>query len=733
MLQLSNRVSKVIVCLWLLGSGIGFTMAQQSRYTQNDFKRDSSFAAELTAQIDTLFFNDQQDSCLYVIEKAIPFYEKLGLDKFLIHALTRRGAIYRVKGQFSLSMADFNRVLEYHRRTGNIKSEAATLNQIGAIYRLRGEYPTALDYYFRSLSLYQRIGYEPGVSSVLNNIGVVHLYQKLYDKALEYYNQSLAIEEKQKNDEGIGTSFLNIGEVYRKKGELSKASDYYLRALVYASRTNDLDAIGTIYNELAGINIDNGSLADVLKYLNLARESFIKMNSPLRRAECELNFGNYYQKRGELTKSISHYSEALKLAKANKLLDIESAAHFHLSSIFERLGQNTPAFEHFKRYIATRDSLFNEENTRRSLEAEYFYKFERQQEQHRIEQAKKEAEYAERMRRDRAIRMSLIVIISMGAILIGFILFYLRKIKHKNEELSYHQKEILEKNEELQQQQEEILAQRDEIERKNIILEQSQQIIADKNERMISSIEYAKTIQNALLPKAEKFSELFKDFFVIYEPKDIVSGDFYWVSGNSNLICIAVMDCTGHGVPGAFMSMIGNTLLNKIVNEWGVTTPSKVLDSLNEQLVEALKQKETGNKVLAGIDIAFITIDRKNHKVYFAGAGRPLLVIQNGTMSKLNGNIRSTGGFQPASLKPYQDVSFDLVSPTFVYLFSDGYADQISADKRKFGQQRLFDLIYQSYLKPMSAQRDLLIQMMQNHLHGTDQIDDICVVGLRID
>ncbi|MEW5845044.1 MAG: tetratricopeptide repeat protein [Bacteroidota bacterium] len=728
---LSKRT--LLFAILVLSIGTASTFAQNDKYERADFQRDSIYASKLAETIDSLYHEEQFDSCMLIIDKALVFFDKLDLSTYKIQVLTHRGAINRIKGRFSNAMADFSEVLDYYRQTGNTKGEAATLNQIGAIYRLRGDYPTALDYYFKSLANYQKVNHQPGISSVLNNIGVVHLYQKLYDKALEYYNKSLAIEENLKNDEGIGTSYLNIGEVYRKKGDLQKAADYYLRALVYANRTNDLDAIGTIYNELAGINIDNGSLNDVLKYLQLAHKTFLATSSPQRLAECEINFGKYYQKIGHLSQAIQHFSKALEIANSNKLLDIKSDAHHQLSQIYDMQGNIKAAYSHFKNYIATRDTLFNEENTRKSIQAEFFYKFEHQQEEQRIAQAKKDAEYAERLRREKAVKTSLIVIVSLGTILIGFILFYLHKIKLKNEELYFHQKEILEKNEELQQQQEEILAQRDEIERKNLILEQSQQIIADKNERMISSIEYAKTIQNALLPKPEKLSELFPDHFVIFQPKDIVSGDFYWVSNDERYTYAAVMDCTGHGVPGAFMSMIGNTLLNKIVIEWKVYQPSKVLEALNEQLREALKQKEIGNIVLAGIDIAFVTIDKQEKKIFFSGAARPMLIIQNGNIQLVKGSIRSTGGFQPANVKPFEDITFELSSPTYIYLFSDGYADQISIEKKKFGLQRFVDIIFQSYTKPMAAQRELLLQMIENHLHGTDQLDDICVMGLRVD
>ncbi|QKG80386.1 tetratricopeptide repeat protein [Tenuifilum thalassicum] len=717
----------------LLTLSVLFTIAQTSNYSRPDFEKDSVFASQLFNQIENLYFDNQDDSCLLLINKALPFFDKLNLTNYKILSLGYRGAINRYLGNFKDALSDLSKVLNYYEQIGNQKGQASVLNQIGAIYRQRGDYPTALDYYFKSLYQYQKINYKRGISSVLNNIGVVHMYQKLYDKALEYYEMSLVIEEELENDDGMATSYLNIGEIYKKKGNLDKASDYYLKALIYSNKTNDLDAIGTIYNELAGINIERGNLTDAPRYLNLARETFLKTKSPIRIAESEINFGKYYLQIGNLNQATKHFSSALDIADKNNLLEISSNAHRYLNRIYEKLNNIPLAYKHFKKYIETRDSIFNEENTRKSLQAEFFYKFEQQQEQHRIEQAKKKTEYQQKLKRDRTIRNFLIAIISLSGLFIGLILFSLRKIEHKNKELAERQNEILEKNEELLQQQEEILAQRDEIERKNLILEQTQQILADKNERMISSIEYAKTIQSALLPKPEQLDKIFNDYFIIFQPKDIVSGDFYWVSNDSQYTYAAVMDCTGHGVPGAFMSMIGNTLLNKIVNEWKINTPSKILELLNDQLREALKQKTGKNIVLAGIDIAFVTIDRKNKKIAFSGAARPLLIIQNGVMNLVKGNIRSTGGFQPAKLKPYEDVTFDILSPTYLYLFSDGYVDQISADKKKFGIKRFTEIIELSYTKPMKVQQELLNQLMEGHLHGADQIDDICILGLRID
>ena len=727
------RKGVLILFLLLVASAMTGLYAQKyPKIKPAKFIHDSIRLSCLIDRIDSFYFSEDYQLALDLIEESVSLVDSLDIPSYKNHLLTRRAAIYRSNGDYGKALADFYTVLENQQKANNLKGEASALNHIGAVYRLRGDYPTALEYYFRSLKIYQSLSDKNGISHQLNNIGVVHLYQKLYDKALEYYQQSLRIEEDLKNDEGIGISYLNIGEAYRKKGSLDKAVDYYLKALVYANKIDDVDAIGTIYNEIAGINIEKGQVGDVINYLDKAKESFTKLGSKFRLSECEINYGNYFLSTNNYSKALYHYHEALRFSKETGSLEIISNANKQLSLVYDKLKDPAQAYNHFKAHISSRDSLYNEENTRRSIQAEMFYRFERKQEETRIEQAKKDVIYAEKTQRQKIVRNMLLLVIGLGAVLIAVILIALRNNRRVNEDLRNHQQEILEKNEELLQQQEEILAQRDEIERKNFYLEQSRQIIADKNERMISSIEYAQTIQKALLPNEEDLRKTFKDLFVIYLPKDIVSGDFYWVSRSKNFTHLAVMDCTGHGVPGSFMSLIGNTLLNQIVNEWQIKNPALVLENLHEQLRKALKQNETGTKLHASIDIGFITIDYSSSKILYAGANRPLIIINNGELSKIPGDIRSTGGFQPESKRKFTNKEVDLVSPSCLYLTTDGFSDQMSSSKKKFGQKRLYDLLLQLQGKPMLVQKEILLSMLEDHRGGEDQLDDICMVGITV-
>ncbi|HRX32099.1 MAG TPA: tetratricopeptide repeat protein [Tenuifilaceae bacterium] len=711
---------------------LSLTLLGQTNNSNNDTIHNINLSKALISSIDSLYSIDEFDSTLNQIDKALPIFKNSGHLDFIAISKTIRGSIYSLRGDYAKSLIEFYSALEYYKNINDKRQQGLILNHIGAVYRLRGDYPSALDYYFKALSFYQELNYKKGISSVLNNIGIVHLYQKFYDKALEYYSHSLKIEEELNDVEGIGISYLNIGEAYRKKGDLDKAIDNYLNALVYTSKTNDLDGTGTIYNEIAGINIEKENINEVLKYLNMAKDVFTSIKSTSRLAECELNYGKYYETIENYKESIKHYKKALLLAQKSEMKELISNIHKELSEDYDKLNSPVEAYKNFKLYITSRDSLFNEDNTRKSIQAELMYKFERQQEQIKIEQAKRDATYQEKIHRESVVRNLLIALVIFAVVIVILTFYYLVQIRKKNANLNKHQYEIVEKNEELMQQQEEILAQRDEIERKNLILEQSQQIIEDKNHRMVSSIEYAQTIQKALLPKEETLKNLFTDHFVIYLPKDIVSGDFYWTSTYDNFVYTAVMDCTGHGVPGSFMSLIGNTLLNKIVNEWRISDPASILEKLNGELRKALKQDQSDSKLHAGIDLAFVKIDKLNKKGYFAGAGRPLVVVQNGNLSKLNYCIRTAGGFQPAKAQAYFNVEFDLTSDTTIYMFTDGYPDQMSSERKKIGQQRLINTLGLISENSMDKQREILLNTLETHMHGADQLDDICIMGIKI-
>lgn len=261
----------------------------------------------------------------------------------------------------------------------------------------------------------------------------------------------------------------------------------------------------------------------------------------------------------------------------------------------------------------------------------------------------------------------------------------------------------------------------------------AEEIIRQKNKDITDSINYAKRIQQAILPPEESMRQVFRDSFVLFKPKDVVSGDFYWFTTMNDHFLVAAVDCTGHGVPGAFMSMIGNDLLNQIVNESHVTTPAMVLDELNGKLVGSLNQRGGNIQVNDGMDIAFCAINHKERTLQYSGAHRPMLLVRDGKMTEYKANKFSIGGYKVDN-KKFNDISLQLQKDDCIYIFSDGYADQFGGAKgKKFKYKNFQQLLLEIHALPMSEQKQALDKTIEAWRGSLEQIDDILVIGMRFE
>jgi serine phosphatase RsbU (regulator of sigma subunit) len=713
-----------------------FAFSQTQVNPINDPNPKLVLAHELYNKAEELFNNGDFEEAILISNHAINACEEVGMLQGVSQLLLNLGVIHRIYGEYSKSLRYLYSSLENFETLGNYGGQASALNEIGSIYRLQGNYPGALEYFLKSLTLYTQVDGSLGRASALNNIGIVYFYQNNFPKALEYYLASLEIELALNQEYGVSVSYINIGEVHKKMGNYQQALDFFLRALVlakkYEEHDKDGDSIGILYNEIGSIYLEINEFTLSLSYLEKALAIFQQLNNQQRLAECKIYLGGLSLKLGKKRESLILFKEALVHAQSISAVDLIAQANKNISSLYESFGDTGKAFIHYKQYIDARDSIFNEDNMKRMVQTEMLYEFDKQMTEARIEQAKRDVKVQELASRQKIFRNSLILIIIMSFIVVGLIYGAYRNKKNANIKLASQQEEIIEKNEELLQQQEEIVSQRDEIESKNKILMSSQQIIEAKNERIISSIEYALTIQQAILPNKEQLSNFLPEHVVLFLPKDIVSGDFYWFSAIDNILFVAVIDCTGHGVPGAFMSVIGNTMLNQIVNEWQTRSPALILEIMHKQVRKALKQDESDSKGHVSMDICLVSIDLSNKLVTFAGASRPIYVVQNNRVEKIMGDPRSIGGYQREDSRYFTNHNITLDQPTTLYLTTDGYIDQMNSEYKKFGQRQFSKLLLDIYDKPVEIQHKLLLSTLERHQMEQDQIDDICILGLRV-
>ncbi len=266
---------------------------------------------------------------------------------------------------------------------------------------------------------------------------------------------------------------------------------------------------------------------------------------------------------------------------------------------------------------------------------------------------------------------------------------------------------------------------------KNQELEKKQLYIEEKNQKLEDSISYAKRIQLAALASDKQIKIYFPESFVLYEPKDIVSGDFYWFAALKDKIYVATIDCTGHGVPGALLTMIANAHLVEIVKVLKIDEPDKILNMLHTYICNTLKQEESKN--LDGLDIAICAIDKTNKKLEYAGARIPLVYIRNNKLEMIKGDRYSIGGYNKKIIRTFTKHSIELNQETIFYMFSDGYTDQFGGPKnRRFRIDKLNTLLFEIHKRPMNEQKDILKKSIEQWRKEEPQTDDILVMGIKI-
>ncbi|HAS43251.1 MAG TPA: hypothetical protein DCS93_22415 [Microscillaceae bacterium] len=315
----------------------------------------------------------------------------------------------------------------------------------------------------------------------------------------------------------------------------------------------------------------------------------------------------------------------------------------------------------------------------------------------------------------------------MGIIvIISTIYYYVKQNKAYSLAITQKNKQLLQVQEEISYQNEEIKAQRDFIMQKNEALE--------KRDRQISSsIKAAKVIQTAILPSEQKMQQMLKDYFLIYRPKDVVSGDFYWLNEINGVIFLATVDCTGHGVPGAFMSMIGNTLLDRIIRLKKITDPSKVLQQLHQEVYQTLHQTETQNNYGMDMSLLAFTRDKSHCNIQFCGAKSSLYYYnpQNQQMGVIKGDRKSIGGYQPESVY-FQTQDMTLPIGGLIFLSSDGIVDQNNVKRKRFGTKRMKESLLASIDLPMAQQKNNLENTIDAYMQDTTQRDDMLMIGMKL-
>lgn len=266
----------------------------------------------------------------------------------------------------------------------------------------------------------------------------------------------------------------------------------------------------------------------------------------------------------------------------------------------------------------------------------------------------------------------------------------------------------------------------------NKILKAQNEIIEEKNKNITDSINYAKRLQNAILPSEETVNSILPEHFILYQPKDIVSGDFYWVSGNNDEFLVSAIDCTGHGVPGALLSIVGHNAINQTINELKITQPDKVLVSMNT-LIKKILHQDAKSDIRDGMDMALCKFNKSTSTLEYAGANNPIYIVSDGKLSVIKASKLTVGSLQEEVNAAPQNHSIPLKRGDSFFIFSDGYADQFGGiDNKKFKTSRMQELLLSINNQPLKAQKKLFQEAFMNWKGSNEQVDDVLVIGIRV-
>lgn len=686
----------------------------------------------------------------WMMEAILVELERSDLDEAIVDRYQRiyrstlgnEGLVHSNRGELDEALEIMEQALKLHEEAHDLPGQASSLNNIGQVYSRKGDVNKALGYYQRSLEIRDKLGDKAGIALALNNLGF--LYQRLGDvvKCIENYERALRFREETGDVHGIANSFHNLGAVHLEQGDTTTAMNYYRKAMHLRDSIGDQRGMAMTLNNLGFIYGSSGQHQLGIETYRKALAIYAEMEDPTGQATALQNIGAFFLGQHELDScreyldrawvlnekvgdlyaraSILQVMAKLELASGNtdRAIDLGEQAiniaadHDYVKIIRDAAevlskasgvkGNWEDQYRYYALHIQWRDSIQNDETERAAVTQGLRYEYEKARIESEKEQEKRDALAQKEIEKQRYLSWGVGTICIM-LLLLALVIWNRLKVTRKQKTVISGQKRLVE----------------------------------EKNQEIMDSINYAQRIQQSLLHTDESEAIGKLPHFVLFMPRDIVSGDFYWSYRKEQFVYVAVADCTGHGIPGAFLSMLGISFLNEISTTPGTLKPSEILDRLRDRVINELGQTYDGQGSRDGMDISLLRYDLDTHQVEWSGANNPLWIVrrQGKSVLSLDDLIELKPDRQPigihTSLQPFTNHEVSLQSGDCMYLFSDGFPDQFGGPKGKKFMYKPFRKFLLSIQDQSIEQHGLLLKEQFELWRGEiRQIDDVCIIGL---
>ena len=684
----------------------------------------------------------QYDSALIQYTKSLQICRSIKDEAEEAKLIGSIAQIYSKKGDYTKALDYYNEAVVIADKMKDLEQIGILVNNIGNVFNDKGEFIQALEYYKQSLAIRQKLGDLRGIANSYVNIGNVYYNQSRYLAAIDAHYQSLKPNEQLGNKQAIAKTYMTLGSIYQKQKDEKKALEFYQKAeaiilqlgdksmlsicyrylgdsyqtqkdyvraqkyfndgLKISQSIGDEKGIRESYNILGNFFQEKGDYLEAERYFRLYLEKSQSIENNKGIAEAFIGVGGALMGQNKMKDAISSCKKGYEIIVDNRASLIKQAACECLYQAYNEIGKNDSAFKYIALFYGYRDSLKNEEisteMTRRNLEHDY----DKKKIADSLATANKEM-VVKIQHEEESKKQKLYIYMSMGAFLITLILaigiFTNFRLKQQSAKIIKKQKEMVE----------------------------------EKNAEIMSSIRYAQRIQNALLTSDEHWDAISQDYFVMLKPKDVVSGDFYWAHYfNDNKAIWVAADCTGHGVPGAFMSMLGIGFLNEIVIEDNIHNPDEILNRLRTKIINALRQKGVQHQQMDGMDLALCLIDKSSSRLFFAGANNPVWIMRNKEIIEVSADKQPVGYLVEEKSHPFTMHEIPLQKGDIIYTFTDGFADQFGGEHgKKFKYKRFRELFKSVDSLPMKEQKDVIEQAFEQWKGSHEQVDDVCIIGVK--
>ncbi|MCG8575939.1 MAG: tetratricopeptide repeat protein [Flavobacteriales bacterium] len=676
---------------------------------------------------------NEYDKALESLDSAEWYFKEQANTKEVINCYNYRGNILSSQALLDSSLYWYQKGLDLAIKKGDSEASCTLLNNTALVYMDLGDYVRSVDLFLEAVKICEELQDQESLGDVYNNLGTVFSQIEDYEQALFYHQKSLSIRKGSDNPVKISSVKLNIGRVFLATASYNMARSYFMESLSIDESLGDLDGMALNYNNIGLSYMEEGNRDSAFYFYSKSYEIRKELNDPFGLIMSHNNFGEYYLDKGNYDLAIDECLKGYQLGEELELPYDMAASCECLTEAYEKKGKVSEALTYSKKLRELENQIRSESNTKEITQKQMEYIFynknlqdslrylEKQKEkdiQHVIELKEKELE-KERVEESKQYQLYIFLLLGLVLLVIAAIVFY-----------SYSQQK-----------------------KKNELIEMQNMVISEQKLEIDQSLEYAQLIQRTSLPSI-KINEVFDESFLLYLPKEVVSGDFYWLESTKDHSYIAVADCTGHGIPGAFLSLIGTILLNEIYNSKQMDQPDKVLNELN-RLLQLTMISSTGERMKDGMDIAFCRFDKKNRILDYAGANNSLWIIseresiiqiREGKEEPLEASFEHHGyylfdlkadkqpiGHYVRGINSFRMQSVKLEKGDQFFLFTDGYADQFGGERGKKFKYKPFKRLLLSTSTLSTIERKERIELIfENWKEGYEQVDDVCVIGVRV-